>query len=104
MPRHSRTTFWCRTFAQARQSDGWVLVSRLYTYATATQLASDITNSHRRTAATLRMRGTSPGERWEARWELAAGGACGDHQLWIRCTRPSSDISEVNVFSVLERV
>lgn len=79
-----RTSFWVRTFAHARADGGWIRVPRLYTKTTAQQIASDISNAHRRELRTFRMRGIAPGERWEARWEWHADGMPGDFSVWIR--------------------
>lgn len=78
-----RTSFWIRTFAHARTEQGWVRVPRLYTRTTAAQLASDISNAHRRSGA-HRMRGVLDGERWEAYWQPAPNGPAGDHEVWVR--------------------
>jgi hypothetical protein len=67
-----------------------VKVDRLYTQSTAAQLASDIVNADHREAATVRVRGIHPGERWDARWEPAGGNLPGDFVVWIR-RRPSDD-------------
>lgn len=79
-----RTSFWVRIFNHARSKEEWVQVPRLYTRATAAQLASDINNAHRRRPEVLRVRGVMPGERWEARWEPSSDGALGDHIVWVR--------------------
>lgn len=79
-----RTSFWTRTFEAARRSGAWVKVDRLYTQSTAAQLASDIVNANHRDAATVRVRGIEPGERWEARWEPAGENRAGDYVVWIR--------------------
>ena len=79
-----RTSFWTRTFEAARRSGDWVKVDRLYTQSTAAQLASDIVNADHRDAATVRVRGIHPGERWDARWEPAGGNLAGDFVVWIR--------------------
>ena len=78
-----RTSFWIRTFGHARQSEGWVKVPRLYTRTTAAQLASDISNAHRRDAEN-RMHGVLVGEQWEAYWQPAPDGPVGDHEVWVR--------------------
>ena len=78
-----RTSFWIRTFAHARTAQGWVKVPRLYTRTTAAQLASDISNAHRRSGA-HRMRGVLDGEQWEAYWQAAPNGPAGDHEVWVR--------------------
>lgn len=79
-----RNTFWVRIFDVARHSDDWVRVPRYYTRSTAAQLASDITNAHRRNPVTLRVKGIVAGEVWEARWNTAPDGPKDDHVIWIR--------------------
>ncbi|MEI8240654.1 MAG: hypothetical protein WCI22_14670 [Actinomycetota bacterium] len=86
----SRNTFWWRTFAAARDSNGWARVPRHYTRATAAQLASDIANSHRRQMTSLRVRGVLLGEQWATRWEPASDDAAGDHVVWIRLIEVAS--------------
>ena len=86
-----RNTFWCRTFAAARDSNGWTRVHRRYTRATAAQLASDIANSHRRKMTSLRVRGVLHGEQWATRWEPASDDAAGDHVVWIRLIAVASN-------------
>lgn len=89
--RPRRTSFWVRLFAHARSNSDWVQVPRLYTRATAAQLASDINNAHRRRPEVLRVRGVLPGERWEARWEPADNGPLGDYSVWVRRTASPFD-------------
>ena len=79
-----RTSFWIRTFHEARTTLDWVCVPRLYTRATAAQLASDICNAHTRERTKFRLRGIEEGEQWEARWEWHADGIPGDFSVWIR--------------------
>ena len=83
---HGRTSFWIRTFAEARQRTEWTLVARQYTRATAAQIASDINSAHRR-APDRRMRGVLEAERWQAFWEPAPTGPLGDFVIWIRPVR-----------------
>jgi hypothetical protein len=79
-----RNSFWVRIFDAARRTDDWVRVPRFYTRATAAQLASDITNAHRRDLQTLRVKGIYADEVWEARWSTAPDGPQNDHVIWIR--------------------
>lgn len=79
-----RNSFWARTFAHARSDGGWIRVPRLYTRSSAQQIASDISNVHRRDPSKFRMRGILDGELWEARWEWHADGMPGDFSVWIR--------------------
>lgn len=85
-----RNTFWARTFAEARDTGDWTEVLRRYTRATAQQIASDISNAHRRKLANQRVRGIIPGEVWDARWEPVDGNANGDHRVFVRL-RPPDD-------------
>lgn len=89
----SRSTFWSRTFEYARRNGDWVRVPRTYTKATAQQIASDISNAHRRSMRTLRMRGIRPGEQWEARWEWAPEDIGGDFVVWIRLHAASASLA-----------
>ena len=79
-----RSTFWTRTFDEARRRGTWVQVPRLYTRKTAQQIASDISNAHRRRADVQRVRGIEPGEQWEATWAPVDGTVEGDHVVRIR--------------------
>ncbi len=79
-----RTSFWVRTLDAARRHDTWMMVPRHYTQRTAAQVVSDIVNAVHRHPSTIRVKGIRPGERWEARWSPADGGAPGDHVVWIR--------------------
>lgn len=85
--RNRRSTFWARTFAHARRDGGWIRVPRLYTKSTAQQIASDISNAHRRSLPALRTRGVEAGERWEARWEWSPDSSPDDFTIWIRLRR-----------------
>jgi hypothetical protein len=86
-----RDTFWGRTFHEARQSGGWMLVPRYYTRSTASQLACDISRAHLRDPERLRMRGPLPGEVWEAQWGPAEDGPDGDHLVSIRLVQSAPD-------------
>lgn len=82
-----RSTFWTRTFAEARRRGDWLQVPRRYTRSTAQQIASDISNAHRRKPAAQRVRGIEAGEQWEADWapaDDADGGDDADHFVIIR--------------------
>lgn len=97
---NGRTSFWVRTFELARRRSGqWHRVPRLYTQSSAAQLASDISNAHRRNLDTLRVKGILPGETWEARWSQAPDGPSGDHEVWVRCAgsvgRPTQRVSDL---------
>ncbi|CAB4890367.1 unannotated protein [freshwater metagenome] len=59
-------------------------VDRLYTRATASQIASDIACAHRRDPALHRVRGMFAAEQWEAIWAPAENGPPGDHVVWVR--------------------
>lgn len=82
-----RSSFWIRTLETARQQQGWMLVPRYYTQATAAQITSDIVNAGHRHPSTVRVKGIRPGEQWEARWAPASDGPAGDHVVWIRLAR-----------------
>lgn len=56
-----RTSFWRRTFAEARKIDGWYLVDRTFKRSTAQQVCSDIRGNRR-------VAGIAEGEQWEAEW------------------------------------
>lgn len=85
---HSRTSFWVRTLAYARDHGDWIRVPRYYTQATAAQLVSDIVNAAHRDPTTVRVKGIRPDEQWEARWGQAPDGPRGDHVVWIRLAKP----------------
>lgn len=79
-----RTSFWARTFAEARRRGSWFDVPRRYTRKTAQQIASDIGNHHRREERHQRVRGILPGEVWEARWAPVDDDPHGDHVVQVR--------------------
>ncbi|MFM8312358.1 MAG: hypothetical protein ACKOAZ_10730 [Ilumatobacteraceae bacterium] len=87
-PQTPRNTFWARTFGEARRTGDWTEVPRRYTRATAQQIASDISNAHRRKPANQRVRGIMAGEVWDARWEPIDGNANGDHRVFVRLRPP----------------
>jgi hypothetical protein len=80
----TRSSFWSRTFHEARTTGDWTMVRRYYSRATAMQLSSDINCAHRRPADQLRMRGIAEGEQWDARWERADHSENGDFVVWVR--------------------
>jgi hypothetical protein len=87
----TRTSFWVRTFEHARQSGEWVRVPRTYTHSTAVQIASDISNAHRREFDAHRVRGIRHGERWLTRWHSEDDNDIGGHSVWLRLeTDPES--------------
>ena len=82
--RRQRQSFWVVALREARQHDRWVRIQRLYTAATAAQIASDIRSAHTRDLDTLRVRGILPGERWEARWGTDDKCPPGNYAIWVR--------------------
>lgn len=60
-----RHSFWKTTFAEARRTGDWTLVSRSYTVTSARKITVDIRNAHRRTTP-IGVAGILPGERWDA--------------------------------------
>ena len=82
-----RTSFWRRTFDDARRHDSWYRVDKYYTRKTAAQIASDIRRAHLNDRRTIRTAGIRSGEVWEARWNEVNDGASGDCEVWIRRVR-----------------
>ena len=78
------TSFWARTFEEARINGDWTKVGRFYTRKTAAQISSDITCAHKRSGAARRVKGVAEGEVWEARWRPALDGPVGDFRIEIR--------------------
>ena len=81
--RDKRRSFWQRSFDQARLAGDWYRIPKLYTRKSASQIASDIRRSLRRTKD-QRVRGFRSAEVWEAKWEPTAHGAPGDCEVWVR--------------------
>ncbi|MEY2996497.1 MAG: hypothetical protein RLZZ39_1322 [Actinomycetota bacterium] len=79
-----RTSFWRRTFDDARRHGDWCRVDKFYTRKTAAQIASDIRRAHLDGRRTIRTAGIEHGEVWEARWSEVNDGASGDCEVWIR--------------------
>lgn len=82
-----RTSFWRRTFDEARRLGDWYRVDKYYTRKTAAQIASDIRRAHRDERRTIRTAGIGHDEIWEARWNEVSNGASGDCEVWIRRVR-----------------
>ena len=83
-PSRDRTSFWRRTFDEARRHGDWYRVGKFYTRNTAAQIASDIRRAHRVGRRATRTAGIRSGEVWEARWNEVKNGATGDYEVWIR--------------------
>lgn len=60
-------TFWNRTFSQARNIDGWMIVPRTYTKRSAFRLTTDIRNAYKKVRPTG-ITGLLPAEMWETKW------------------------------------
>lgn len=82
-----RTSFWRRTFDDARRLGDWCRVDKFYTRKTAAQVASDIRRAHLDDRRTIRTAGIRSDEVWEARWNEVKNGASGDCEVWIRRAR-----------------
>ena len=81
-PRRSR---WVAILSEARSAPGeWRRVMTPMTMSTATQIASDLRNSHRRDLSKLRVRGVEPLDIWEARWGVDPTGLTEHYFIWLR--------------------
>lgn len=79
-----RFSLWEQLFEECREyPEQWRRTLTPLKKSTATQLASDIRNSHRRAPGKSRLRGMLPGERWEAAWGEDEPGS-GQYYIWIR--------------------
>jgi hypothetical protein len=67
--RRGRRTLWPERLNVGRANAGvWIRVTEPLSRSTASQLASDLRNSHTRNPRTMRVRGVLPCERWETVW------------------------------------
>jgi hypothetical protein len=79
-----RRSFWVVALEQIRLKPGvWHRADRLYTRATAAQIASDLRSVHRRGAKNVRVKGVLDGEAWDARWELSPDGPANQYAIWV---------------------
>lgn len=81
-PRQMRERFsmWDALFDECRKyPNEWRKVKTPMKRSTATQLASDIRNAHKRSAAKARLRGLNTNERWDAAW----GEEGGEYHIWL---------------------
>jgi len=63
-----RRSRWAQVFAECRESPNeWRMVSWSFSKSSATQLASDIRNGHRRAPSKARVQGIEPADRFETR-------------------------------------
>jgi hypothetical protein len=92
-PRQSRPSAWSRRLDEARSDFGeWRRVAEPMTRATASQVASDLRNAHRRDRTKLRMGGVLPGERWDAAWGHASEDPNPAHfYVWLRWIGPGPE-------------
>ena len=76
-----RFSLWEALFEECRNYAGeWRRTNQAFSKSTATQLASDIRNAHKRDFVKSRLRGLQPDERWDAAW----GEQDGEFYLWIK--------------------
>lgn len=81
-----RRAYWPAVFAEARECAGeWVRTEKWFNRSTASQVASDLRNCHRRAPAKMRVSGILPGDVWETRWENDPSDTDADHfYIWLR--------------------
>lgn len=79
-----RRSFWVVALEEIRLNPRvWHRADRLYTRATAAQIASDLRSVHRRGAKNVRVKGVLDGEAWDARWELSPDGPDNQYAIWV---------------------
>lgn len=79
-----RRSFWVVALEEIRLNPRvWHRADRLYTRATAAQIASDLRSVHRRGAKNVRVKGVVDGEAWDARWELSPDGPDNQFAIWV---------------------
>jgi len=84
MKRRARRSYWPEVLAEVRAAEGaWRMVAKPMTKSTAQQIASDLRNAHRRDPKKMRVRGTSPTDRWETQWAPGGEGST-ECFLWVR--------------------
>jgi hypothetical protein len=69
--RPKTSTFWVRTFADAKTTGMWTVVPRRYTKRYAQAVACDIRSSHRRKKP-IGIAGLCADDHWDAVWEAPA--------------------------------
>ena len=81
-----RRAFWPGVLAEARECPGeWVRTEKWFNRSTASQVASDLRNCHRRAPEKMRVSGILPGDVWETRWENDPTDTDADHfYIWLR--------------------
>jgi hypothetical protein len=76
---------WQEVFEECRRDTGnWRRADAPMKRSTASQLASDIRNAHRRNAVKARLAGLRSDERWDAQW----GEVDGEFYIWLRHLGP----------------
>ena len=79
-----RRSFWVVALEEIRLNPRvWHRVDRMYTRATAAQIASDLRSVHRRGAKNVRVKGVVNGEVWDARCELSPDGPDDQYNIWV---------------------
>ena len=79
-----RRSFWVVVLEEIRLNPRvWHRVDRLYTRASALQIASDLRSVHRRGAENVRVKGVLDGEAWDALWELSLDGPDDHYAIWV---------------------
>jgi len=79
-----RRSFWVVALEEIRLNPQvWHRADRLYTRATAAQIASDLRSVFRRGAEHVRVKGVLDGEAWDARWELSPDGPDNQYAIWV---------------------
>ena len=82
--RRARRSYWPEVLAEVRAAQGaWRMVAKPMAKTTVQQVASDLRNAHRRDPKKMRVRGTSPRDRWETRWAPSTGDP-NECFLWVR--------------------
>ena len=79
-----RRSFWVVALEEIRLAPRvWHRVDRLYTRASAAQIASDLRSVIRRGAEHVRVKGVLDGEAWDARWEMSPDGPDNQFAIWV---------------------
>jgi len=65
-----KSTFWSRTFDEAKTAGGWFVVERTFSKRTAESVACSIRSSHRRSPTSKMPAGLEPDDKWDAVCEV----------------------------------
>lgn len=94
-----RRSRWAELFEECREDPGeWRQVMDPLKKSTASQIASDVRNVHKRDPQSARLRGLKRNEQWDALWardpteKTKNGGR--DHFVWLKYLGPTNGAAE----------